>query len=134
MKIILPFLLLLSSANAFQSPSFLTPSSLSTFASTARSTTTSINSTPVQTPIKPKWSPSSWKNYKLNQMPVYDDQLALEKAIKSIEKSSPLVFAGEVRNLHEQLAKVSIIHLYIYLYIYININMYLHSLVFVLHI
>lgn len=52
-----------------------------------------------------KWSPFSWKSRKLSQMPVYDDEKELEDAVKRIERCSPLVFAGEVRSLHEQLAR-----------------------------
>jgi 3-deoxy-7-phosphoheptulonate synthase len=39
------------------------------------------------------------------QMPVYEDPAELEAAIGKLEKCSPLVFAGEVRTLHENLAK-----------------------------
>jgi 3-deoxy-7-phosphoheptulonate synthase len=38
-------------------------------------------------------------------MPVYDDAEELATAVTRIEKCSPLVFAGEVRSLHEQLAR-----------------------------
>ena len=38
-------------------------------------------------------------------MPIYDDQKELDSAIKTLERCSPLVFAGEVRTLHENLAR-----------------------------
>jgi len=38
-------------------------------------------------------------------MPVYDDKEELENALKTLERCSPLVFAGEVRTLHENLAR-----------------------------
>ncbi|KAL3794783.1 hypothetical protein HJC23_012793 [Cyclotella cryptica] len=54
-----------------------------------------------------EWSPSSWKNAVAKQMPVYDDEEELENAVKRLEGVAPLVFAGEVRSLHEKLARVS---------------------------
>mmetsp|Transcript_12572 Transcript_12572/g.15140 ORF Transcript_12572/g.15140 Transcript_12572/m.15140 type:complete len:507 (+) Transcript_12572:19-1539(+) len=51
------------------------------------------------------WSPTSWKNFVAKQMPVYEDEEELADAVKRIEKCSPLVFAGEIRSLHEQLAR-----------------------------
>jgi 3-deoxy-7-phosphoheptulonate synthase len=38
-------------------------------------------------------------------MPVYEDQAELDDAVGRLKKCSPLVFAGEVRSLHEQLAR-----------------------------
>mmetsp|Transcript_35547 Transcript_35547/g.47066 ORF Transcript_35547/g.47066 Transcript_35547/m.47066 type:complete len:438 (-) Transcript_35547:190-1503(-) len=40
-------------------------------------------------------------------MPVYDDKEELDAAVDKLSKCSPLVFAGEVRSLHEQLARVT---------------------------
>jgi len=54
-----------------------------------------------------EWSPSSWRNAVAKQMPIYDDHAELEKAIKALDRVAPLVFAGEVRSLHEKLARVS---------------------------
>jgi 3-deoxy-7-phosphoheptulonate synthase len=51
------------------------------------------------------WSPSSWQKFKVSQPPNYEDEEELNAAIQKIKKFSPLVFAGEVRSLHEQLAK-----------------------------
>jgi len=38
-------------------------------------------------------------------MPVYDNPAELQQAIDKLSRCSPLVFAGEVRTLHEQLAR-----------------------------
>lgn len=54
-----------------------------------------------------EWSPSSWKNCVAKQMPVYDDEEELDAAVAQLDKVAPLVFAGEVRSLHEKLARVS---------------------------
>ena len=40
-------------------------------------------------------------------MPVYEDQNELDAALRSLDRAAPLVFAGEVRSLHEKLAQVS---------------------------
>mmetsp|Transcript_9561 Transcript_9561/g.17341 ORF Transcript_9561/g.17341 Transcript_9561/m.17341 type:complete len:501 (-) Transcript_9561:133-1635(-) len=53
------------------------------------------------------WSPGSWKEFTPHQMPIYDDAEEVKVATDQIEKSSPLVFAGEVRELHTQLAKAT---------------------------
>ena len=52
----------------------------------------------------PDWSPSSWKDFKVAQPPNFEEE-ELNQAVKKIGSYSPLVFAGEVRSLHEQLAK-----------------------------
>ena len=54
-----------------------------------------------------KWSPSSWRTKEAKQIPVYPDQDALEAVEKKLSKSAPLVFAGEVRTLSDQLALAS---------------------------
>jgi 3-deoxy-7-phosphoheptulonate synthase len=51
------------------------------------------------------WSPTSWRERPVSQAPNYEDPEELEAAIKALKRNSPLVFAGEVRNLHEQLAR-----------------------------
>ena len=40
-------------------------------------------------------------------MPVYESQEELDEAIAKLDRVAPLVFAGEVRSLHEKLARVS---------------------------
>jgi 3-deoxy-7-phosphoheptulonate synthase len=51
------------------------------------------------------WSPASWQQKPITQAPNYVDKEELDSAIKRLERCSPLVFAGEVRSLHEQLAR-----------------------------
>lgn len=51
------------------------------------------------------WSPASWTTKTVAQAPNYLDEGDLKAALTKLEKSSPLVFAGEVRTLHEQLAR-----------------------------
>lgn len=51
------------------------------------------------------WSPDSWKNFKVSQPPNYESEEELNAAVKTMEGFSPLVFAGEVRSLHERLAR-----------------------------
>ncbi len=53
------------------------------------------------------WNPSSWRDKPIKQQPTYPDQEALKKVLNELKNYPPLVFAGEVRNLKEQLAKVS---------------------------
>ncbi len=65
--------------------------------SSAASTSTSSDSA--------DWNPSSWNNKVVSQPPNYQDQDELNVAIKKLSSCSPLVFAGEVRTLHEQLAR-----------------------------
>ena len=54
-----------------------------------------------------KWSPFSWRSKKSVQIPVYPDEDALNQVEQRLAKSAPLVFAGEVRSLQEQLALAS---------------------------
>jgi 3-deoxy-7-phosphoheptulonate synthase len=51
------------------------------------------------------WNPETWKTMEAHQMPHYDDAEELQAAVKKLERCSPLVFAGEVRTLHENLAR-----------------------------
>lgn len=51
------------------------------------------------------WSPTSWKEKTCAQPPNYRNEEEYDDAIDKLEKCSPLVFAGEVRSLHEQLAR-----------------------------
>ena len=54
------------------------------------------------------WSPSSWKSFPIKQPPNYPDEAAVEEVVSKLEKCSPLVFAGEVRTLQEDLARASL--------------------------
>jgi len=53
---------------------------------------------------KEDWAPSSWRTKTALQMPTYENPQELDAAVKRLRKCSPLVFAGEVRSLHEALA------------------------------
>ena len=55
---------------------------------------------------KENWSPSSWRTKKAKHMPVYSDKEKLSSVLKILSDSPPLVFAGEARNLQNQLAEV----------------------------
>ena len=52
------------------------------------------------------WSKSSWRNHARIQMPDYPDQNRLLAVENRLADNPPLVFAGEVRNLKNQLADV----------------------------
>ncbi|GFZ98330.1 phospho-2-dehydro-3-deoxyheptonate aldolase [Salipiger profundus] len=54
-----------------------------------------------------EWSKSSWRNMPRIQMPEYQDQAALEAVEAQLSKYPPLVFAGEVRRLRDELGKAS---------------------------
>lgn len=51
------------------------------------------------------WSPTSWNKKVVAQPPKYEDEEELGQAIEKLKGCSPLVFAGEVRTLHEKLAR-----------------------------
>lgn len=55
-----------------------------------------------------KWSPSSWRKLPVKQPPNYPDKEEEKKVLDKLSKVSPLVFAGEVRTLQEDLAKASL--------------------------
>jgi len=53
------------------------------------------------------WNPSSWREKPILQQPTYPDKEALNSVLAELKNYPPLVFAGEVRSLKEQLAKVT---------------------------
>ena len=53
------------------------------------------------------WTPGSWRNLPVMQLPVYDDHGKLAEIEKQLAGYPPLVFAGEARKLKRKLAKVS---------------------------
>ena len=53
------------------------------------------------------WSPESWRNKPVVQVPEYPDAGALKAAEDKLSNYPPLVFAGEARNLRAQLADVA---------------------------
>jgi 3-deoxy-7-phosphoheptulonate synthase len=52
-----------------------------------------------------KWTPDSWKQHEVRQLPTYPDAAALAAAEATLSNYPPLVFAGEARNLTADLAK-----------------------------
>jgi len=53
------------------------------------------------------WSPLSWKNYPVKQLPTYPNQAELEKAYKQLSDNPPLITSWEVEALKKKLADVS---------------------------
>jgi len=53
------------------------------------------------------WTPSSWRNKPVLQVPAYPDKAALDKAEARLAAFPPLVFAGEARQLKGDLAEVA---------------------------
>jgi 3-deoxy-7-phosphoheptulonate synthase len=49
-----------------------------------------------------KWSLGSWRTKRIQQIPEYPNKTDLAMVIKSIEKSPPLVFAGEARQVERE--------------------------------
>lgn len=66
-----------------------------------------LHSNHLKRPSNDEWSPSSWNKAEAEQIPTYDDEIQLNKALQILNRCAPLVFAGEVRSLHEKLARVS---------------------------
>jgi 3-deoxy-7-phosphoheptulonate synthase len=54
-----------------------------------------------------KWSPNSWRDKPIQQVPAYPDAAALAATEKQLATYPPLVFAGEARKLKKQLAAVA---------------------------
>ncbi len=53
------------------------------------------------------WSPASWRDKPIVQQPTYPDAQALAEVERTLHKYPPLVFAGEIRSLRDDLASVS---------------------------
>lgn len=53
------------------------------------------------------WHLDSWKNFPAAQQPEYPDVAAHNEVLAELKQQPPLVFAGEVRNLKDQLAQVA---------------------------
>ncbi|HEX7891783.1 MAG TPA: 3-deoxy-7-phosphoheptulonate synthase class II [Ramlibacter sp.] len=53
------------------------------------------------------WTPSSWRERPVLQMPVYPDATALASAEQRLGALPPLIFPGEISQLRERLAAVS---------------------------
>ena len=53
------------------------------------------------------WTPNSWRNVPILQVPTYEDQALLASVEADLQRQPPLVFAGEVRSLKTRLAEAS---------------------------
>lgn len=53
-----------------------------------------------------KWHRESWREFPIKQQPTYPDMEHLKSVEAELNKYPPLVFAGEVRKLKDELAKV----------------------------
>ena len=53
------------------------------------------------------WSPQSWRDKPVSQMPTYNDTAKLDAVLSELSARPALVFAGEARRLHRQLGDVS---------------------------
>ncbi len=53
------------------------------------------------------WTPSSWRQKPISQVPAYADKAALERVEKELAACPPLVFPGETRDLKSALARVA---------------------------
>jgi len=54
-----------------------------------------------------KWTLNSWRKFPAKHIPEYQDQEELNTVLNKVSKFPPLVFAGESRNLKQELAKVA---------------------------
>ncbi len=54
-----------------------------------------------------EWTKKSWQNFEALQQPNWPDPEAYEKAVATIAKLPPLVFAGEIRAMKQDLAAAS---------------------------
>jgi 3-deoxy-7-phosphoheptulonate synthase len=57
--------------------------------------------------VAERWTRDSWRNKPIIQVPEYPDKTALQAVEKQLASYPPLVFAGEARNLKEQLGRVA---------------------------
>src|SRR5437016_14439992 len=53
------------------------------------------------------WSPDSWRDLPIRQVPGYADEAALAGVEETLRRFPPLVFAGEARRLQDRLAAVA---------------------------
>ena len=54
---------------------------------------------------KKEWAIDSWKNHEALQQPNWPNKDAVENVVGNLSELPPLVFAGEIRALKDQLAK-----------------------------
>src|SRR5882762_4194180 len=54
-----------------------------------------------------RWTPDTWRNKPIQQLPDYPDRAALGEVEKQLASFPPLVFAGEARTLTKHLDRVA---------------------------
>ena len=57
--------------------------------------------------MRERWTPESWREKPVMQVPVYPDRKALAEVEDQLKTFPPLIFAGEARNLKEALGRVA---------------------------
>src|SRR5215212_6252208 len=57
--------------------------------------------------MKKEWTPRSWRDLPIRQVPGYRDEAALGQVEETLHRYPPLVFAGEARRLKDRLADVA---------------------------
>lgn len=53
------------------------------------------------------WTPQSWRSKQIKQVPIYPDAAAVSEVEERLHRYPPLVFAGEARDLKQELAAVA---------------------------
>ena len=68
-----------------------------------------MSSAPVEAASTPPvaWNPASWHDRPAAQQPQWPDQATLDQVLKTLGELPPLVFAGEARQLQDQLAEAA---------------------------
>ena len=56
--------------------------------------------------MQEKWTPQSWRDRPIRQVPGYADEAALHNVEETLRRFPPLVFAGEARRLKDRLADI----------------------------
>ena len=62
---------------------------------------------PTENDMAAQWAPDSWTRHEARQLPDYPDAAALNATTTQLQSYPPLVFAGEARNLTDDLAEVA---------------------------
>lgn len=53
------------------------------------------------------WSPKSWKNFPIKQLPTYPDEAELERVYQQLQNNPPLITSWEIQALKDKLAEVA---------------------------
>lgn len=57
--------------------------------------------------LQAAWTPQSWRQFEARQLPHYPDDHACDNVLAELAQFPPLVFAGEARQLKQQLARAA---------------------------